>query len=777
MFGKRKTWFSILLWLFPFWAIAQNDTLSLAAYELDIKDLKIPTSNFNQQKVVSGSRTLQDADDLPLTVYVITKEEIQKYGYVTLVDALKHLPGIRVSQPGNALDGETFLMRGLKGNSYTKIMINSIPIKPLIASGMPIGAQLPIQQADRIEVIYGPASTVYGTDASVGIINIILDKKERPTFAQARLNVGLVGGYTDFNVLFGGKIGRNKNTLSFSVYGSTTILDNRPILYDTDVYTPLNYADTIQGGVVDTSFVRLSNYRGQDASEFKSSTIPHLSRLFGADLYFRSWRLNFQQMYRRDHSALGLNPTTVGYGNSFNYFGETITNINFGYSKKKRKFGVDLNFSVLNYSVDNRSSSQYISPLLFDAMDLQVRALSFDTQNNTFDFVKYDSLRNEVYNFYFAGNRSAYANSLEIGSEQVYTYAPWQWLELSLGLNSRFALGNPLITLAGNPLDPLDEKQVENLPLPLLDYTGLSINTFLQAYISRKRWNMSLGIQTYAYTSDFSNIVLPTLRGANPRLSFLYKINKDLNIRAFYGRAFRVPSPYYYANTFRINDETTPFLQIAGAELEAEETTAYELGLRWQINRQIRADITGFNNYTKNFISYNFTRGINNLEDINSIVGYFNNQNSAISISGIQTTFDAKNIIPAIGLDIRLNGQFANSFEVGNRGLTTVAREVPTWSGAAIVSMQPLPKISLSLLNTFQGASTINRQEEFDFGYYLLDVVFRLDLSDKFQGLIKINNVFNTWYSGLQATRSTDDLYYNPQSQVFWNFGLSYRTN
>ena len=70
-------------------------------------------------------------------------------GYLTLTDVLKRLPGIRVSQPGSALEGETFLMRGLLGNAYAKILINDLPIKPFLVSGMPIGAQLPIREAYR----------------------------------------------------------------------------------------------------------------------------------------------------------------------------------------------------------------------------------------------------------------------------------------------------------------------------------------------------------------------------------------------------------------------------------------------------------------------------------------------------------------------------------------------------------------------------------------------------------------------------------------------------
>ena len=44
------------------------------------------------------------------------------------------------------------------------------PVRPSVVGAMPIGSQLPIRQAERIEVIYGPAATIYGADAASGVI-------------------------------------------------------------------------------------------------------------------------------------------------------------------------------------------------------------------------------------------------------------------------------------------------------------------------------------------------------------------------------------------------------------------------------------------------------------------------------------------------------------------------------------------------------------------------------------------------------------------------------
>ena len=124
-------------------------------------------------EITTASRSARSVKDLPATVHIITREEILNNNYSTLVDALKDILGVKVSQPGNGTHGEKYLMRGLWGNNYAKILINGIPVRPSAVDGMPIGEQINMKNVERIEVVYGPASALYGADALAGIINII----------------------------------------------------------------------------------------------------------------------------------------------------------------------------------------------------------------------------------------------------------------------------------------------------------------------------------------------------------------------------------------------------------------------------------------------------------------------------------------------------------------------------------------------------------------------------------------------------------------------------
>ncbi len=163
-------------------AYSQDSTLTIKRFGFD--DLN--SEEFEKYKKKSSTNRLaENPDDLTQEVIIIDGDDIRKFGYSTLVDVLKTIPGFRTSQPGNAIEGETFLMRGLEGNDYTKILINGIPIKPEATKSMPIAAQLPIRHAEYIEIVQGPSSATYGSDAMAGVINIVFPNIDRPVFAWA----------------------------------------------------------------------------------------------------------------------------------------------------------------------------------------------------------------------------------------------------------------------------------------------------------------------------------------------------------------------------------------------------------------------------------------------------------------------------------------------------------------------------------------------------------------------------------------------------------------
>lgn len=106
---KIQTLIVVICAFLSFKSVGQNDSLNsfLKRDVLGIENLgNIQDSLL--MKVVSASRSAKYIEDLPVTIYVITHKEIQQNNYTTLADALKHVPGVRVSQPGSGETGEIF---------------------------------------------------------------------------------------------------------------------------------------------------------------------------------------------------------------------------------------------------------------------------------------------------------------------------------------------------------------------------------------------------------------------------------------------------------------------------------------------------------------------------------------------------------------------------------------------------------------------------------------------------------------------------------------------
>ncbi|BCU65553.1 hypothetical protein F941_00815 [Acinetobacter bouvetii DSM 14964 = CIP 107468] len=121
----------------------------------------------------------QNIADAPASISVITGEELQKKSYTDVIDAVKNMPGVSVQGGGN---NKEITIRGM-GASYTKYLVNGRPVSAGRTvngngtDGGKIGAYLPpIDMIERIEVVRGPMSSLYGSDAMGGVINIITKK-------------------------------------------------------------------------------------------------------------------------------------------------------------------------------------------------------------------------------------------------------------------------------------------------------------------------------------------------------------------------------------------------------------------------------------------------------------------------------------------------------------------------------------------------------------------------------------------------------------------------
>ena len=124
--------------------------------------------------VVTASGFAQEMRDAPASITVITKEQLQNKPAANLIDMVKDVEGVSVI--GGSLKPDISI-RGLSGD-YTLIMVdgrrqNSRESRPNGSGGYEAGVIPPVEAIERIEVIRGPMSSLYGSDAMGGVINII----------------------------------------------------------------------------------------------------------------------------------------------------------------------------------------------------------------------------------------------------------------------------------------------------------------------------------------------------------------------------------------------------------------------------------------------------------------------------------------------------------------------------------------------------------------------------------------------------------------------------
>ncbi len=195
--------------------IALADALEWGDLELE-EELRFLRAELVTIKTASGvEETLRDA---PATMVVVTAEEIKQRGYNDLTEVIRDLPGFDVV----IANGTAYMMAYQRGyrtpyTARTLFMVNGIVDNMLWSHEAAITRQYPLSNIKKIEVLYGPASAVYGPNAFLGIINIITYDGSEVKEGKVRLNV-TGGSYNSkgIDATVRGKVGKD---FLFSISG------------------------------------------------------------------------------------------------------------------------------------------------------------------------------------------------------------------------------------------------------------------------------------------------------------------------------------------------------------------------------------------------------------------------------------------------------------------------------------------------------------------------------------------------------------------------------
>jgi outer membrane receptor for ferrienterochelin and colicins len=164
-------------------------------------------------EVSTASKTAESLSEAPAVITVVTREDIQRWGFQSVAEVLSHTVGFYLTDdhilPNVGVRG---MSGGLGAESgVIKVMIDGISVAYRSTSGNWLGVELiPLESIAQIEIIRGPASALYGADAFLGVVNIITLKPEQMRPIRARVAAGVTEGNPGgrFDVVAGTSFGK-----------------------------------------------------------------------------------------------------------------------------------------------------------------------------------------------------------------------------------------------------------------------------------------------------------------------------------------------------------------------------------------------------------------------------------------------------------------------------------------------------------------------------------------------------------------------------------------
>lgn len=289
--------------------------------------------------VVTATRTPQDAERTGASIDVLTAADLKIRQTVVLSDALAQIPGVTVARNGGVGQVTTVFTRGVS-DGETLVLIDGVRIEdPSSTVQGPILQDVLVNGIDRLEVLRGPQSTLYGSDAMGGVINIISKRGGDTPFAlNATAEGGSFGTY-HLNAAVNGTADIVEYGAAVNWFGSDGIsaADSKNGNAEADAYHHIGATANLRVHVLDTVSVDLRGYYTQARDDFDGFPPPAFSFRdtpeFGRDVLYTGYAgLNvdlFDNRFHNRFAILGLSSNRRTFGNFDFFTGAFTPDINF----------------------------------------------------------------------------------------------------------------------------------------------------------------------------------------------------------------------------------------------------------------------------------------------------------------------------------------------------------------------------------------------------------------------------------------------------------------
>ncbi len=157
----------------------------------------------NAQVVVSVSKKEENVSEAPATVILLSAKEFKRRGYNDYEQVLHDMPGFDISRSNGNLYTHAY-QRGYRSinTNRTLFLVDGVEENDLWSSNVYLSRQYSVSDLKGIELVYGPASTMYGSNAFLGVINIIHNQPQDMVKHGKSFGANIIGGYGTYNTKF-----------------------------------------------------------------------------------------------------------------------------------------------------------------------------------------------------------------------------------------------------------------------------------------------------------------------------------------------------------------------------------------------------------------------------------------------------------------------------------------------------------------------------------------------------------------------------------------------
>jgi len=225
--------------------------------------------------VVTATRTAQTADESLASVTVITREDIENSGQQSLPDLLERQRGVSVSSNGAFGKSTSVFMRGTNSD-HVLVLVNGIKLGSA-TTGTTAFQHLPLEQIERVEIVRGPRSSLYGSEAIGGVIQIFTRRGES---GDPSVDASVLAGEHDTGEIEATFSGGDKDTryaLSAKTFDTDGISARSDAFPDDDGYRSDSASLDISQDFGDTTTWSLSALTADGNTEFDGCFRPNFT--------------------------------------------------------------------------------------------------------------------------------------------------------------------------------------------------------------------------------------------------------------------------------------------------------------------------------------------------------------------------------------------------------------------------------------------------------------------------------------------------------------------